>query len=326
MSSSSSPPAKRPRTEEDTIVRSEIWYKDGSVVLQAANTQFRVHFSLLAAHSTVFSDMYELPQPELQATVDGCPLVEVHDDPEDVKNLLSVLYTPTLLSQTPLPFPIVAALVRLGTKYDFRELLAVGVKRIHLQFPSTLEDYAARKLPTGNVAMHISHFPNCLFSVLRLAIEHDIQCSLPCIYYDIMLIPKEKWVNGIKTAGTISILRPPDLATCLLGSEKLARVQFQDGYICSWMHKLPNLETCENFVVCAANRLKILRGHANHKHSCFLLAGFNPDKSQNWLYRFCPPCQKEIEDVYHAGRERGWEDLPGFFGLPSWGELKTGLP
>ncbi|KAF7315159.1 BTB domain-containing protein [Mycena indigotica] len=143
MSLSGPPAPKRPRTEEDTIVRSEIWYKDGSIVLQAGNTQFRVHFGLLAAHSTVFSDMYEMPQPEAQATmVDGCPLVEVQDDPEDVKNLLLVLYTPTLLSQTPVAFCIVTALVRLGSKYDFRELLTAAIQRLHLQFPSTLEEFS----------------------------------------------------------------------------------------------------------------------------------------------------------------------------------------
>ncbi|KAF8208156.1 hypothetical protein K438DRAFT_1468773, partial [Mycena galopus ATCC 62051] len=63
---------------------SETWRRDGNVVLQAANIQFRVHWSVLAQHSSVFRDIEELPQPPDQPTVDGCPVVELYDDPNDV--------------------------------------------------------------------------------------------------------------------------------------------------------------------------------------------------------------------------------------------------
>jgi hypothetical protein len=61
-----------------------MWHGDGSVVLQAGNTQFRVHWGVLALHSSVFHDMEELPQPQEQLTVEGCPIVELSDEPDDV--------------------------------------------------------------------------------------------------------------------------------------------------------------------------------------------------------------------------------------------------
>jgi hypothetical protein len=90
-----SPPAKRQRTEDAPITRSDIWFTDGSVVLQAQNTQFRVHWGVLTQNSSFFRDMQALPQGNVeQPTVEGCPLVELHDDVEDVKHLLTTLYNP----------------------------------------------------------------------------------------------------------------------------------------------------------------------------------------------------------------------------------------
>ncbi|KAJ7731870.1 hypothetical protein B0H16DRAFT_1733058 [Mycena metata] len=71
---------KRPRTEDDPsalpFTRSKIWYYDGSIVLQAEQTQFRVHASLLSAGSTVFKDIFELARDpsNVDAQVEGCPL------------------------------------------------------------------------------------------------------------------------------------------------------------------------------------------------------------------------------------------------------------
>ncbi|KAJ7686514.1 hypothetical protein B0H17DRAFT_1071804 [Mycena rosella] len=57
----SSPPAERQRTGKASITRSQIWHSDGSIILQADDTQFRVHWSVLAMHSSFFRDMQGLP-------------------------------------------------------------------------------------------------------------------------------------------------------------------------------------------------------------------------------------------------------------------------
>jgi hypothetical protein len=83
-------------TENATIIRSEIWYHDGSVILQAQSTQFRVHWGVLSQHSVFFCDMHWLPQldPSEQLSVDGCPVIELQDTVKDIKYLLSALYNP----------------------------------------------------------------------------------------------------------------------------------------------------------------------------------------------------------------------------------------
>lgn len=72
------------------------------IVLRAENTLFRVHKSLLARHSGFFHDLFTLPQPEADggslpvhasgdSDIEGCPVLRLHDTPEDVANLLTAL-------------------------------------------------------------------------------------------------------------------------------------------------------------------------------------------------------------------------------------------
>lgn len=67
--------------------------EDGSIVLQAERTQFKVHRSVLARVSTVFSDVLSIPQPlEDKESIDGCPLLHLQDAAQDVHHMLSILY------------------------------------------------------------------------------------------------------------------------------------------------------------------------------------------------------------------------------------------
>jgi hypothetical protein len=82
------------QSEGTSVIRSEIWYEDGSVVLQTQATQFRIHWGVLAQQSSFFRDIQDLPQPSNQPSVDGCPVVELQeDDSADVEYLLKVLYS-----------------------------------------------------------------------------------------------------------------------------------------------------------------------------------------------------------------------------------------
>ncbi|EDR01820.1 uncharacterized protein LACBIDRAFT_310551 [Laccaria bicolor S238N-H82] len=89
------PPDQRQRTsspsidENSVIVRSTIWYDDGSVVLQAECTQFRVHRTLLCQNSTIFTDMFSIPQPSPEESpMEGCALVRLPDSAEEVETVL----------------------------------------------------------------------------------------------------------------------------------------------------------------------------------------------------------------------------------------------
>jgi hypothetical protein len=91
------PPAKRQRTQGQgpiPPVQSEYWFDDGNVILQAENTQFRVHRYLLSRHSNVFKDMFSLPQPTTDPglTPEGCPIVFLSDKVIDLECVISAIY------------------------------------------------------------------------------------------------------------------------------------------------------------------------------------------------------------------------------------------
>ena len=76
----------------------EFWYNDGTLILIAANVEFRVYRGPLATHSPVFRDMLALPQPlSSQSTSSAydtsnpsslCPTVHVTDSPVDLRYFL----------------------------------------------------------------------------------------------------------------------------------------------------------------------------------------------------------------------------------------------
>jgi hypothetical protein len=90
---------KRKRTDSDdgehaetAVERSSVWFEDGNVILQADGFQFRVHRSILAANSPIFRDMFQVASPDSGHSCDGLPVVELLDDPVDLRRTLDALY------------------------------------------------------------------------------------------------------------------------------------------------------------------------------------------------------------------------------------------
>jgi hypothetical protein len=81
-------------TEDTASVRSELWMPYGDIILQVESTQFRVNRDVLAKQSSVFRDLFSVPQPLNEATIDGCPIVELSDSAEDWVLILETLYNP----------------------------------------------------------------------------------------------------------------------------------------------------------------------------------------------------------------------------------------
>ncbi|KAJ6519032.1 hypothetical protein C8R45DRAFT_1116997 [Mycena sanguinolenta] len=224
--SSESPVAKRQRTEDSaSITRSpDLWIPDGNVVLQLGNTQFRVHWSVLARHSSVFRYMQGLPQPSGEPNVDGCPVVQLPDDLTDVEYLLNALYDPIFLGQKTLPLPAIGAFIRLGRKYDFSHFLELAVSRLTDEFPTTLTKYDA-PAPYDT----IEWYEGIELDMVTLLSENDILSALPaaCCVHD-QVQRSGDLLDGIdKVDGTRASLSQTDLRRCAVGQLKLSSKQFE---------------------------------------------------------------------------------------------------
>ncbi|PIL26644.1 hypothetical protein GSI_11269 [Ganoderma sinense ZZ0214-1] len=89
-------------TSDNSIKRdSEIWFEDGNIVVVAQNTAFRFHKSVVSLHSSVFRDLFSIPQPSsvpgedlgVDETFDCCPVVHVSDTSYDFRELLRAIYS-----------------------------------------------------------------------------------------------------------------------------------------------------------------------------------------------------------------------------------------
>ncbi|KAF7351123.1 BTB domain-containing protein [Mycena sanguinolenta] len=290
-------PAKRQRTEDDApITRSDHWYKDGSVVLQAENVQFRVHWSLLSKHSSFFRDLEGLPQPPNQPTIDGCFIVYLHDSAVDVQYLLDAIYDPYFLAQTTLTLGAVGAMIRLGRKYDFKSFFDSAVERFTSQAPATLEEYDAL-LVNGT---YPTPQDSGMSSTLPVAYLHAAQLDIASIVAE--------FSTDLDT-----------LKRCLIGRETLLTKQFQSGYPLGWLRIQRRCVDLE----CLAFRQIEFRDYVDEKRVNVLdLHKFN---SARWGDSLCENCHKHALESNAAGWRKMWEELPEMFDLPEWDQLTNGV-
>ncbi|KAI1786598.1 hypothetical protein LXA43DRAFT_1085384 [Ganoderma leucocontextum] len=136
-----------PATPDDSAKRdSEIWFEDGNVVVIAQNTAFRFH--------KVFRDLFSVPQPSeppagAVETLDGCPVVRVSDTSYDFRELLRAIYAGSISHLHPdkaVTFAVLAALARLGHKYQLDQLLQAVVLVPRLKGTFTTDDLEALNL------------------------------------------------------------------------------------------------------------------------------------------------------------------------------------
>ena len=88
---------------EETLQRcADVWYDDGTVVLQAENTVFKVYRGVLKGQSVFFNDLFTLPLQESDQSekYEGCPLVTLHDRAVEVHSFLKAIFDPQYVLMT----------------------------------------------------------------------------------------------------------------------------------------------------------------------------------------------------------------------------------
>ncbi|KAI8978210.1 hypothetical protein BD414DRAFT_494929 [Trametes punicea] len=186
-----------PTRDQDQYTRHpEFWFSDGSLVLRAQTTLFRIHVSQLCRKSLFFRDLFSLPQP-LQSTarenerIEGCPVLDLHDPPQDVANLVKVIYDgPNFTNNDRQDFVAVSGVLRLAHKYLVDESIRIKVlEHLRAAWPSTLRGWDTREdiarmyeLETGTSRGH--RFPNSI-AVINLAREIGADELLPAAFYDL---------------------------------------------------------------------------------------------------------------------------------------------
>ncbi|KAI0817013.1 hypothetical protein BC628DRAFT_1333857 [Trametes gibbosa] len=194
----------------------DFWFSDGNVVLLAGNVAFKVHRGQLVRHSDIFHDMFSLPQPaseEGQGLIDGCPWVELHDDPSDVLHLLRALYDGLyFVKPTAGDFCSISAVLRLSNKYLIEHLRQRCLSRLETDWPTTLAAWDKREQQATvegryNPREHFAH----PVLVIQLAAELNLEHILAAAFYDLARYGPRKIAAG---ATNMPHLLPATIARC----------------------------------------------------------------------------------------------------------------
>ena len=71
---------------------SPLWFDDGSVVLVAEQSKFRVHSSILSRHCPGLKELFAIPRTSETEHLSGCPVFHLSDTAEDLEYLLQLIY------------------------------------------------------------------------------------------------------------------------------------------------------------------------------------------------------------------------------------------
>ncbi|KAJ7449094.1 hypothetical protein B0H11DRAFT_336704 [Mycena galericulata] len=325
MADSNPSAGKRRRTgsePEDSgstpTVRSNIWMPYGDIILQAESTQFRVNRDVLALQSSVFADMLAVPQPPNEPTIEGCPVVQVYDSAKDWELLLGVLYDP-FPPKHKRPFPVLAAMLRLGQKYDIRKAKDDALERIHSVFPKDFEKWKS----TPDDLVQIDSDPSLCIDLLNLCYECGIYSSIPSLALSCLCCYKlEEVLTGVNRADGTYLSPTSDVKlTLAIAFERI--LSFQRDSL-AWLHGdtvIPDV-LCKSQTKCKHQKMALHHSVA-WKGDGFLDLHYTIDGwDREWSGELCDSCEEAAKESYEASRLKGWQSLPSFFGLPEWKDLK----
>ncbi|KII84011.1 hypothetical protein PLICRDRAFT_436297 [Plicaturopsis crispa FD-325 SS-3] len=311
-------PAKRARADgpddEQSLTTpkptnsSILWFKDGSIVLEAEHTRFRVHHTLLALNSPIFEDMLNIGAPRGEDNVDDCPLVILHDSAQDLESLLRALYDRRYFDpEEKQSLSVIASLLRLGKKYEIKHLYDKALKFLTDDYPDTLKGWDAR---THRISRHTGF----AFDVINLAREFDIHSICPAVFFDCVLhhdagvildgIPDPNSSQGHK-------LSHYDQKLVLFGMTNMLRWSTATAF--QW-----GAEDITTFGECQD---KNCRPELKNIFDTFIsdVAYFRglPRWNVHWEYGLCAPCIMRAKQRHNDARTDFWRCLPRQFYGPS---------
>ncbi|KAF6741453.1 hypothetical protein DFP72DRAFT_944073 [Ephemerocybe angulata] len=312
--------------DQIAVTRSDIWFDDGSLVIQAENTQFKVHKGVLTRHSSVFADVFAMPHPEGEPTIEGCPVLQLQDSAEDINNFLLALYDRCSHTKDAIPLAVIAAMIRMGKKYDVPTLRDEGFARLNWEFPNTLESWDIQEADESYTRITDNSSPrnhSVLFGTVELAHQCDIKTVLPTAYYNCCHDLDGLLYGYELDDGTRSKPLSHDIQRiCVMGREKLLDAQ-GEAYA-EWVDCVGGtMAGCVTPQSCKAIGANLQYDLWRPKPIVRGLDRWSEFSADMELSGLCGPCTEYGKQWYKVGREGIWRVLPSFFGLPPWDELKN---
>ncbi|KAI4520192.1 hypothetical protein K525DRAFT_248791 [Schizophyllum commune Loenen D] len=310
--------------EERTLKRvQELWFDDGNIVLQAEDTQFRVHRSILAIHSNVFRGMLSLPQVGCdEEKIDGCPVVFLPGDAaQDMTYLFMAIYYSDFFESPPAPttFAIAAGILRAATKYDILMLRNRAVRHFDTVYPTELPPSPVDTvvgIPPTFGTFQPSRQEDA--EALHLARTLDLPWIRPYAMYRVStrgLIADQETTQQADEFQCVSVA---DRFKCLQAQTKLLYATLND--VLSFLRTSHTSHSCQSADRCKQSRIEWMEEALQWDWIDPFLIEFEP----RWEKGLCEECVCVAKADFEDGRAIVWSKLPEMFSVAkSWDHLET---
>jgi hypothetical protein len=305
------PPLSHPNIEESNSPPRHLnglWYDDGSVVLKAGDDFFRVHSSILSQKSPVFATLLLQSQAENTETHEGCPMVTMDDDAEELRQLLLTIYELSYFEDNAQYFVYLRAILRLSTKYEIPRLRDLALRRLKRGVPTTLASFDDPGLQDDRASAQRN-----VLAVINLARETNCLELLPCAYYYCSRLPTSTIFEG--DGGVVLAL--PDVTACILGKDQLLNMQRQTTH--PFLYTLPQRafgfgpKGCD----CGENDRLLLQYLQRQDFTKPCTFEQFTDWGKIGMCKSCIPSRQHMK----SQRDAAWGQLPRIFGLESWEKI-----
>ncbi|KAJ6575574.1 hypothetical protein DFH09DRAFT_1361764 [Mycena vulgaris] len=294
-----------------------LWFDDGNLVLQAGNSLFRVAKGILGARSSIFSDLFTLPQHGEADIFEGCPFVRLPDSAEDITPFLKAIFDSSFFEPPPTRTTLadVLGILRMSHKYEVLYLRRRALLHLDTVYPTNLAAYDARNTAATFKAVNGADH----LRVARAATQAAAPWLVPCAVYD-AYCSGTRCISALDTATALDYIQ----TRCLTGLVKQVQAF---GARPQYYFLLPSpsiVKGCQKMGRCATAATMFLE--AWNKSGIQL---DTTDPLMAWEHqlrsldpaRLCAPCLDTARASTTTYREEWWALMPATYGLQDWGEL-----
>ncbi|KAF7326076.1 BTB domain-containing protein [Mycena kentingensis (nom. inval.)] len=305
-----------------------LWLPYGDLILDVEATQFRVNRDMLARASPVFADMLAVPQPADGPQLDGVPIVHLSGDSvKDWTLVLDMLYDPFKYVEQ-VTVEMLAAMLKLGKKYQMDRLSKHAAHYIHIEFPNDRAAYDKLLSEGLSDTTRIQHQSGIELDLLNLVESYELKTSFPTLA---LLCMKQYTIdqllhNRIRRDDGARIVLQRRLKTVIgVAAERIHSHQIS---LLEWLDfddgaTIP-CDECLDVDVCSEARPLMQRTLTQGQSggNFVLLAPWCDIKEA--AADLCAECRDTAEIEWNLRRQHSWDRLPKIFGFPSWKNLEDG--
>ncbi|KAJ7020423.1 hypothetical protein C8F04DRAFT_1242000 [Mycena alexandri] len=302
---------------------------DGSLVVRAENKIFRVSGAVLAARSSVFQDMLAFPQPgsltsEVES-LDGVPLVELHDLAEEVEPFLRAIFDSSFFMPPPSSNVLsdILAILRLSHKYDIQYLHRRALDHLSNIFPTELMVFL----------QHLNTFPDG-FDVLKTSADAHLEILRVMHEVNSLWLLPAAYSRASKCLPERLFVAPswPHLPDAIKAKLHIAHAH-QARHIIAIVHAVGGQhdnttciapETCPGEILSVVTALLEQVGQVEMEFNFFDVKDiFLPEVWQDLGEPMCATCLAHRAEQVSLNMQKVWDGLPANLGLPPWEELRA---